>query len=179
MTVSNTPAVSTNEQPASNQLSEMGQVLLEKQQQIIAELVQQDARMAKLQTEYSELLHNLKKERKPLEQALEHVDALLAFEGWESPHAEDTAHVNGGESGDISYIDAAVRYLAETGQPTHYMVIADILGQRDVFIPGTEPAKTLLAKLNRDKRFKRIKKRGTYALEFWRVKAAKPRSKRK
>ncbi len=162
----------------SEDLSEIGQVLLDKQRQLVEDLDQHDGRMAILQQEYSERLRKLKQDRKPLEEALEHVNALLVFEGWASNNREHANTENAWESGSISYIDSAHKYLEETGQPTHYTVIAEMLDERGVYIPGKEPAKTLLAKLNRDDRFIRIKKRGTYALAFWRVKAAKPRSRR-
>lgn len=178
MSLEATSQTSAIEPSTTAQLSEMGQVLLDKQGQLIAELERHDARMAILQQEYSERLRKLKQDRKPVEEALEHVDALLVLEGWSPPDAEDGRTANARESGSISYIDSAHKYLEETGQPTHYKVIADMLEERGVYIPGQERAKTLLAKLNRDKRFIRIKKRGTYALAFWRVKAAKPRSRR-
>jgi hypothetical protein len=68
--------------------------------------------------------------------------------------------------------DAVLNLLEERRQPMHYKEIAAKLQEGNTYIPGKNPAATLLSRMNRDSRFKRTKKRGTYTLSTWQVRSA-------
>jgi len=157
---------------------EILEVLLKKRGQLLTELRQHDASMAKLQKEYSTRLNQIRETQRPIQDALQHVEALLQLEGWEKPKSPDVGGAAKSTTiGAISYIDAAYKLLENVGQPLHYRTIYGKLKEQGVYIPGKDAAATLLVKMSRDGRFKRIRKRGTYALSFWRISAAKSKSR--
>ncbi len=158
--------------------TEIVKVLIKKREQLTVALQEHDASMTRLQEEYSARLNQMREEQRPIQQALEHVEALLQLEGWKEPYSPDTANTAESASPEpISYIDAVYKLLEDVGQPMHYKAIRDKLMEKGVYIPGRDAAATLLAKISRDSRFKRIRKRGTYALSFWRISAAKTRAR--
>lgn len=65
------------------------------------------------------------------------------------------------------FTDAAVDALTERGAPIHYQELARILSDRDVYIPGKDPAANLIAHMLRDTRFGRGSARGMYGLAGW------------
>jgi len=157
---------------------EIVEVLLKKRAQLLTELRQHDTSMAKLQKEYSARLNQIRETHRPVRDALQHVEALLQLEGWEKPESLDGGGAAKSATLDaILYIDAAYKLLENVGQPLHYRTIYGKLKEQGVYVPGKDGAATLLVKMSRDGRFKRIRKRGTYALSFWRMSAAKSRSR--
>lgn len=152
-------------------------VLLKKRGELLSELRQHDASMEKLQKEYSTLLNQIREAQRAVQDALGHIEALLQLEGWENTESRDAGGAaKSATVGGISYIDAAYELLESVGQPLHYRTIYGRLKEQGVYVPGKDAAATLLAKISRDGRFKRIRKRGTYALSFWRISAARSRS---
>ncbi len=153
---------------------ELLRVLLNKRSQFISELDEHDTELVSLQKEYSEKLARLKDEQRTLQDGLQHVEALLRLEGW-GGQREDALRVTSSEA--KPYVDYAYELLEAVAQPMHYKTLYDKLIGQGVSIPGKDGAATLLTKLGRDGRFKRIHKRGTYALSFWRISAAKRKAR--
>jgi hypothetical protein len=146
--------------------TDMKAALLEKQADLTRGLKELDAVISRLREEYSLRLEQLQAQKKPLEDTLGHVEALLRLEGCQdsaTPPIIDSASIT----------DAAVNLLEEMHQPLHYKDMAAILQGRNIYIPGVHPAATLLSRMSRDKRFKRTRKRGTYALSTWRVRSTR------
>jgi hypothetical protein len=150
------------------------EALLRKRAQLTGELREVDAIVAKVQREYSLRLEQLLAQKKPLEDALYHVEALLQFEGQPTKQTPTTGRgiASPAAIARTSVTDAVTNLLTELHQPMHYKVIAAKLQQRNTYIPGKNPAATLLSRMSRDTRFKRTRKRGTYALSTWRVRSA-------
>ncbi len=154
--------------------TDVKEALLGKRAQLTGELKELDAIISEVQREYSLRLEQLLAQKKPLEDALYHVEALLRFEG---PSIKDGLRVGHGIAtpaaiARTSVTDAVSSLLEELHQPMHYKDIAAKLQERNTYIPGKKPAATLLSRMSRDNRFKRTKKRGTYALSTWRVRSA-------
>jgi hypothetical protein len=150
------------------------EALLWKRAQLTRELKELDANISEVQREYSLQLEQLLVQKKPLEDALYHVDALLRLEG---PSIRDIQDIGRDRASPVvaarhSVIDAVLDLLEERHQPMHYKDIAAKLQEENTYIPGKKPAATLLSRMNRDSRFKRTKKRGTYALSTWRGRSA-------
>ena len=174
----NEVAIHSENQASLSEHVEMLEVLMRKREQLLTELRKNDTSMAKLQKEYSVKLNKIKEEQRPVQDALLHVEALLELEGWEKSKSPDIADTDKSATiGPISYIDAAHKLLEDVGQPMHYRTMYSKLKENGIYIPGNDPAATLLVKMSRDVRFKRIPKRGTYALSFWRIAAAKSKSR--
>jgi len=154
--------------------TDVKEALLGKRAQLTKELKELDTIISRVQQEYSLRLERLLVQKKPLEDALYHVDALLRFEGQhtkDSPSITDDSAVPSIDAR-ASVTDAVLYLLEELHQPMHYKDIAAKLQERNTYIPGKNPAATLLSRMNRDKRFKRTKKRGMYAPTTWRVRIA-------
>jgi hypothetical protein len=156
------------------------QALLWRRAELARELKALDGSIHDLQTEYSRRLEELRAQKKPLEDALHHVDALLRFEGHHVkplPTAGDRCAppvVPLRTLGSVT--DIAVDLLEQRDEPMHFRDMAAVLQGRGVYIPGKDPAATLLSRMSRDSRFKRTKRRGVYALSVWPVR--KPRFSR-
>lgn len=150
------------------------EALLGKRAQLTGELRELDAIISEVQREYSLRLEQLLAQKKPLEDALYHVEALLRFEG--QPPKKTLGIGQGIVSptaiARTSVTDAVSSLLEELHQPMHYKDIAAKLQERNTYIPGKKPEATLLSRMSRDNRFKRTKKRGMYALSTWRVRSA-------
>jgi len=156
------------------------QALSDEYQCLIGKLRELDTNISSLQQEYSAKLEELQAKKKPLEEAIQHLVALLHFEGYNvdtvKASNDDDIEIFGLEK--ISVADACFSLLEELHQPLHYKEIAKKLQERHIYIPGKNPAATLLSRINRDKRFKRSKNRGVYALSTWRIRRAKSKSAR-
>lgn len=158
----------------SNVKTDVKEVLLWKQEDLTKKLKDLDAIISEVQREYSLRLQQLQAQKKPLEDALHHVVALLQFEDhYSSPDIVDDSATSAIAAG-ASIADAASNLLEELHQPMHYKEIAARLGGRNIYIPGKDPAATLLSRMCRDNRFKRTRKRGTYALSAWSVRIPMP-----
>lgn len=154
--------------------TDVKEALLWERAQLTRELKELDATISEVQREYSLRLEQLLVQKKPLEDALYHVQALLRFEGPSIKNIQDIGRDRATPlvAARASVIDAVLSLLEELHQPMHYKDIAARLQERNTYIPGKKPAATLLSRMNRDSRFKRTKKRGTYALSTWRVRSA-------
>jgi len=168
-------AISAEPMTDSRAQVDVKQALSLKRAELARELGDLDAVIARVQQEYSQRLEQLQAEKKPLQEALLHVEALLQFEGrpdrtGPGPVADSAKRV---VAAGPSVTDAAVNLLEELHQPLHYKDIAAILRERNTLIPGKNPSATLLSRMSRDSRFRRTRKRGTYALSTWRIHGAK------
>jgi hypothetical protein len=155
---------------------------LEIKREIIAkELTKLNIVGSKIQEEYTRKLDELQSKKKPLEEALQHIDALLRFEGNNDQHSNMDVHVsiNIPTNTNSTPTDAAFNLFTELHQPLHYKELATKLQEKNVFIPGKDPAATLLSRISRDNRFKRTKKRGVYALSSWRMRDVKKKVSKK
>lgn len=161
---------------------DMTGALLTKRAELSEGLKQLDAAIAAAQEELSSILEQLQTQKRPLEDALRHIDALLQFEGYLADNSTNAAPRDLAPSSNPagSITDAAVALLDEIHRPMHYKDIAAKLQERGTYIPGRDPAATLLSRMTRDDRFKRAKSRGVYALSTWRVRSGKslPRQRR-
>jgi len=161
----------------------IAQTLLAKRDDLIMKLREVENSIIQVNEEYSSKLNELQVRKNPLEEALFHIEALLKLDGHRidrnvTSKLVDTATI---VTPSISITDAAFMLLKQAHQPTHYQEITKKLQENDVHIPGKNPSATLLSRISRDKRFKRTKKRGIYALSIWRIKkkSSKPKKKRK
>lgn len=154
------------------------QALSDEYQCLIGNLRELDTNISSLQQEYSAKLEQLQAKKKTLEEAIQHLVALLHFEGYHVDNVkasnDDDLEIFNLER--ISVADSAFSLLEELHQPLHYKEIASKLQERNIHIPGKNPAATLLSRINRDKRFRRSKNRGVYALSTWRIRKTKSKS---
>ena len=149
---------SSSEQSNSSQAqTAVKEALLLKQEELARQLKDIDASIHRVQVEYSLRIEQLQAQKKPLEDALHHLEALLYFESQESA-----------DSAKASIADAAFYLLEDLHQPMHYKDITARLREQNVYIHGKDPAATLLTRMTRDNRFRRTRKRGMYALAAWR-----------
>ncbi len=158
------------------------EVLLRKREYILAKLKETDTVISQLRTEYYRKLKDLQAQKQPSEEALHHVEALLQIEGYESEDGQDLVKgqpPTAVRTGTAFALDAAYRLLERLHRPMQYRDIASKLQEQRVYIPGNDPAATLLSGITRDARFKRTAKRGVYALTTWRVRSAKPKSSKR
>lgn len=164
----------------SSDVSDIAIVLMKKREQLLNELDSNNETIKKIQNDYSRRMDELNGITQSLEEALNHIEALLKMEGWVKPiNYENISPLGSDKSKNDQYIETAYEILKSAGKPMHYKEIFEELKDRRIFIPGKNAPATLLAKISRDSRFKRIKKRGTYALLNWRIAAAKSRSRRR
>ena len=162
------------------------QALQIKRESLAKELSELNTVTSRIQEEYTRKLEELQSQKKPLEDALQHIEALLRFEGQyiNNGQVDVPASILVQASTNSTPTDAAFDLFTELHQPLHYKELAAKLQEKNVFIPGKDPAATLLSRISRDNRFKRTKKRGVYALSSWRMrdvkkKVSKKRKKRK
>ena len=142
---------------------EIAQVLRSSHDDIIKELERLDSLIA---YRYEEI-RRLQDRRKPWEEALVHIEALLSINGQKHNRQASMSVINSSSS----ITDAAFALLQRTHEPTHYKEIAAKLQEDNVYIPGKNPSATLLSRISRDKRFKRSDKRGVYSLLTWRTRS--------
>lgn len=149
---------------------EIAQALRTSREDIVKEL----ERIDNVISQKNEEIRLLQNRKKPWEEVLVHIEALLDFD---NHHIEKPATTEVANS--VSITDAAFNLLQRIHSPTHYKEIAKKLQESNVNIPGKNPYATLLSRISRDKRFKRAKKRGEYALSIWRIRKKSTKSKRK
>jgi len=167
--LTDTETVKGNIAPRANN-TDLKSALLTKRDGLRGEINRIDADVLKLQEEYSGRLDQLQAQRKQVEDAIQHVDALLRLEGG----IYEPVTLAGGsvDESAIAPSDVAFSILEEHEKAMHYRDIAAEVKKRGINLVGKDPAATLLTKLSRDNRFKRVK-RGTYALSAWKVRKAK------
>ena len=166
-----------NKQTSTKQISDskvqtnVKEVLLWKKVDLLKNLREIDTIISEAQQNYSLRMEQLQDQKKPLEYALYHVEALLRFEGDYTNNGLNITY-NSATPATIartSITDAAFNLLEELHQPMHYKDIAAKLQKRNIYIPGKNPAATLLSRISRDDRLKRTQTRGVYALSTWQV----------
>jgi len=157
------------------------QALQIKRESLAKELSELNSVSSRIQEEYTRKLEELQSQKKPLEEALQHIEALLRFEGHYTNHGQVDvrANIKVQANTNSTPTDAAFDLLTEIHQPLHYKELTAKLQEKNVFIPGKDPAATLLSRINRDSRFKRAKKRGVYALSSWRMRDVKKKINKK
>jgi hypothetical protein len=153
--------------------AETVQALVSSRDEIAMELKRVDNLISQLNEEYSSRINQLQNRRKPWQEALVHIEALLKIDD----HANKESAANTPNA--LSVTDAAFALLQRLHQPTHYKEITRKLQEDSLHIPGKNPSATLLSRISRDRRFKRAKGRGVYALSVWRIRRTHPKRKRK
>jgi len=156
-------------------------VLLAKRQALLEELQNIDLAISKLKEKVSKEIEELEKNKKFPEEVLHHIDALLKLEGIVLDNLKNKSVTYGAFAlNDGSSITNAVFTLLEKmHKPMHYKDLTKKIQGKGISIPGKNPSATLLSRINRDERFKRTGKRGTYALATWRVRTGKVRRRKR
>lgn len=174
-------ATSVEKELSSKSRMDIKQALQIKRENLTKELSELNSISSRIQEEYTRKLEELQIQKKPLEDALQHIEALLRFEGQyvNNGQVDVSANIIVQAGSNSTPNDAAFDLLTELHQPLHYKELTARLKERNVFIPGKDPAATLLSRISRDKRFKRAKKRGIYALSSWRMRDVKKKSSKK
>lgn len=156
------------------------EALLLKRDILVKELKKIDSAIIQLQAEHSKKIEKLQTERKHSEEALHHVDALLKLEGFAVNESQNETDATNSSITSAAYVtDATFNLLEDIHKPMHYKKIALGLQEQGIYIPGKNPAATLLSRIARDSRFKRTMKRGTYALSTWRMRTSKSKRKKR
>jgi len=146
-----------------------------KRDSLLEQIRSTDALIGQVQAELSSKLEELYSNKKTYEETLSHIHAILKIE---TNSAEKERVSNYSDNDGVSITDSAFSILQELHQPMHYKDIATALRDRGVHISGIDPAATLLSRISRDDRFKRVK-RGTYGLKGWRTPKNRKRPPRK
>jgi len=149
------------------------QALMARRESLTKELASMAETISQTQAEYAANLEILQGKTRAMEEALQHVTALLRFEGYvpETNQSDDLREASDAEP--VSLTDAAYELLAGLREPLHYKEITVKLQEKDIYVPGKDAAATLLSRISRDGRFKRTKGRGVYALSTWRIRETK------
>jgi hypothetical protein len=155
------------------QQSSILHALLTKRTQLIDALQQIDKETREIQQKLGRRLEELRNRRRPLEEAMAHLEALLKIEGWVGigDEGNSLAPQDPGQNSKLP-LEAAHDLLSKSGKPIHYRELATKLLAYGVPISGQDPAATLLSKMNRDSRFKRYG-RGVYGLASWKIRRNK------
>jgi hypothetical protein len=153
------------------QQSNIEDTLILKRENLITKLAEIDDAINYVNEEYNSKIQDLRDKKKPIEEALYHIEALLRIEGHNLNQASPSQVKYRGPKNLVttSIVDAVFNILEEIHRPTHYKELTYMLQEKNIYIPGKDPAATLLSRVNRDKRFKRAGKRGVYALSNWRI----------
>ena len=162
----------------SDQHEVLRKVLLDRRRDHIETLETIDAEITQLQAELSRRIEDARIRRQPIDEALNHLEALLQIEGW-SEGEEGKVHYAQGPGGNGKIpIETAYDLLSTVGKPLHYRELAQEISKSGVYLAGKDPAATLLSKMSRDARFRRAPERGNYGLASWRMRKS-PTGKRK
>ena len=159
-------------------LNEVVVILTKKRENLVSQINNFNKEIEQLRNEYNKNLAVLKEKQHPLQNALQHIEALLEIEGWGKNKNAVNQVSNKNNKATVTFIDKAVEVLQEANEPLHFKVIYEKIEKSGFHVPGKDGAATFLAKMSRDGRFKRIKKRGTYALTTWKVAKAKARNRK-
>ena len=147
----------------------LGEALQRKYGCLKADIERVDGAIAELRLDYSKKLEALHSEKRNYEEACQHLVALLKLEGHS---VTDEELINDNSSSETSVTDDAFDLLDGIHVPLHYRDISERLREQGTDISGVDPAATLLSRISRDERFKRVK-RGTYGLKGWRLNTAR------
>ena len=149
------------------------QALITRRESLTKDIENLAETISQTQAEYAANIQKLQNKKRTMEDALQHVMALLRFEGYapETHQSDNLGKINDAEP--VSLTDAAYELLAGLHEPLHYKEITLKLQEKDIHVPGKDAAATLLSRISRDGRFKRTKRRGVYALSTWRIREIK------
>jgi hypothetical protein len=175
-------SASVSEEVPSNTLqSNLAESLMSKRQTLLKQLNELDSKTALIQEEYLKKIQELQKQKKSIEEALFHVEALLKIDGYNIDERQQIAGVDKptNTSANVSINDLVCNLLTEVNKPIHFRDITNRLLAKNIQIPGKDPAATLLTRISRDDRFKRTRIRGVYALSDWRLPKEKTTSVRR
>ncbi len=155
------------------------EALLTKRKQLLQALENIDAEVREIQQQLGRRLEELRNCRRPLDEALSHLNSLLKIEGWVATDKEGDPPASQAPtlSEKVVPTQAAYEFLEKLGKPIHYRELSTKLLAYRVPISGEDPAATLLSKLNRDIRFKRYG-RGIYGLASWNLRKSSKKRKR-
>lgn len=172
---------SNNKIVGENTQMQIRDVLLAKRRALLEELQNIDLAISKLKEEVSNKIEELEKSKKFPEEGLQHIDALLRLEGivLNDIRNNSVTHSAFALNDGSSITNAVFNLLEKMHKPIHYKELTKKIQRKGIIIPGKNPSATLLSRINRDERFKRIAKRGTYALATWRVRAGKVRRRKR
>jgi hypothetical protein len=164
-----------------NSQKQIKDALLLKRKAFIEEIKNIDLAISQLKKEFSERIEEFEHKKKFPEEGLQHIDALLRLEGIiiNNEGNNSLSPKKSTLNNSASITDAVFNLFEKVHKPMHYMELTHKLREEGIYIPGKNPSATLLSRINRDKRFKRIPKRGTYALCTWRVRSGKVRRRKK
>jgi hypothetical protein len=140
------------------------EALKQKYNALLEEIKNIDNLISELQAEYSNKLESLYSNKKTYEETLNHISALLKIEHY-SCGIPKISNIN--DTHAISITDAVYNILQDAHCPLHYKDITNRLIDQGIYISGVNASATLLSRISRDERFKRVK-RGTYGLKGWR-----------
>jgi hypothetical protein len=164
-----------------NPLIQVKDVLLLKRKAFLEEINNIDLAISKLKEEFAKKTQELQERKKSPEEGLQHIDALLRLDGIivnnEGNNSLSPKKSTLNKSASIT--DAVFNIFEKVHKPLHYMELTLKLQEEGIYIPGKNPSATLLSRINRDERFKRTPKRGTYALCTWRVRSGKSRRRKR
>lgn len=151
----------------TQQENELIDALLRKKTQAKRDLESLEIQIAELRADFDRRMDEFNLSKKVAIDVLMHVEALLQIEGWVAPESRTQGPSLGDFPAPSDPVNAVFALLSEVGRPLHYRVIAEELSKRGMYLPGKNPAATLLTKMTRDDRFARTKSRGTYGLKDW------------
>lgn len=156
--------------------------LLAKRSLLVESIRAVDSEVAAIQDEMRRKMEGVQERRRPLEDALTHLDAFLRAEGWIPCDEMVCPRLETGRSQPA--VNAAYDLLSSLGEPLHYRKLAQALADKGIHIAGKDPAAVLLTQMSRDARFQRSDERGVYGLTSWDMRRAirrqgKARSRRK
>jgi len=152
---------------------DMKQALILRRQSLAKEIEGVAEVISQTQAEYAASIEKLQSKKRALEEALQHIMALLRFEGYVSETNQSDNLNKTDDAEPLSLTDATYKLFTELHEPLHYKEITLKLQEKGIHIPGKDSAATLLSRINRDSRFKRTKRRGVYALTTWRIRETK------
>lgn len=108
-----------------------------------------------------ERIQESQRELKRVRAQLSHLDGFLSLEDGVNPQrVSASARSSGAEI--CNMVETILR--ENKNAPTHYSRLTEEVQRRGVVIGGTDPERTLLSSIGKDKRFYRPEKRGQYAL---------------
>jgi hypothetical protein len=142
--------------------------LEEKRDQVVKQIFDIDQKLDIVTEVYKKQTAELNIQKQPLEETMVHIDALLRLERGENPLVSNNeTFLKLGSESSVRLTDLALEILKENGKPIHYKDLTQRIQSKGIIITGKDAAAILLSRISRDKRFKRTKKRGVYALKIW------------
>lgn len=136
-----------------------------------------DAEISEIELEFETKIEGVRGKRKHWEKVLSHIEGLLMLEHSETIGEGEGTSTSGSAEDTSDPLEAVHKILTDLGKPIHYKELARQLANRGIFLPGKDPAASLLTRLSRDQKFKRSPDRGVYGLASWRMRSSKKRKR--